>query len=65
MKCNIAKSQALYSAQRGLRTNNAAVFNVGAVMINIPQHPATQPKKKDIRQSLLIEIKRSSNNDKG
>ncbi|XP_046874417.1 transmembrane protein KIAA1109 homolog isoform X3 [Hypomesus transpacificus] len=41
VKCNIAKSQALYSAQRGLRTNNAAVFNVGAVMINIPQHPAT------------------------
>lgn len=39
--CNIAKSQALYSAQRGLKTNNAAVFKVGAIMINIPQHPAT------------------------
>ncbi|KAI9516354.1 hypothetical protein NQZ68_017557, partial [Dissostichus eleginoides] len=41
VKCNIAKSQALYSAQRGLRTNNAAVFKVGAIIINIPQHPAT------------------------
>lgn len=41
VKCNIAKSQALYSAQRGLKTNNAAVFKVGAIMINIPQHPAT------------------------
>uniref|UniRef100_A0AAQ6IKS7 Bridge-like lipid transfer protein family member 1 C-terminal domain-containing protein n=1 Tax=Anabas testudineus TaxID=64144 RepID=A0AAQ6IKS7_ANATE len=41
VKCNIAKSQALYSAQRGLKTNNAAVLKVGAIMINIPQHPAT------------------------
>lgn len=41
VKCNIAKSQALYSAQRGLKTNNAAVFKVGSIMINIPQHPAT------------------------
>ncbi|XP_069049556.1 bridge-like lipid transfer protein family member 1 isoform X2 [Lepisosteus oculatus] len=41
VKCNIAKSQALYSAQRGLKTNNAAVFRVGAIFINIPQHPAT------------------------
>ncbi|XP_056152226.1 bridge-like lipid transfer protein family member 1 [Lampris incognitus] len=41
VKCNIAKSQAFYSAQRGLKTNNAAVFKVGAIMINIPQHPAT------------------------
>ncbi|KAG7510694.1 hypothetical protein JOB18_028724 [Solea senegalensis] len=41
VKCNIAKSQALYSAQRGLKTNNAAVFKVGAIIINIPQHPAT------------------------
>ncbi|XP_061700533.1 bridge-like lipid transfer protein family member 1 isoform X12 [Syngnathoides biaculeatus] len=41
VKCNIAKSQALYSAQRGLKTNNAAVFKVGAIVINIPQHPAT------------------------
>ncbi|XP_030626570.1 bridge-like lipid transfer protein family member 1 [Chanos chanos] len=41
VKCNIAKSQALYSAQRGLKTNNAAVFKVGAILINIPQHPAT------------------------
>ncbi|XP_023376197.1 uncharacterized protein KIAA1109 homolog [Pteropus vampyrus] len=41
VKCSIAKSQALYSAQRGLRTNNAAVFKVGAISINIPQHPAT------------------------
>ncbi|XP_072313657.1 bridge-like lipid transfer protein family member 1 [Eucyclogobius newberryi] len=41
VKCNIAKSQALYSAQRGLKTNNTAVFKVGAIMINIPQHPAT------------------------
>uniref|UniRef100_A0A096LYJ5 KIAA1109 n=1 Tax=Poecilia formosa TaxID=48698 RepID=A0A096LYJ5_POEFO len=41
VKCTIAKSQALYSAQRGLRTNNAAVFKVGSIMINIPQHPAT------------------------
>lgn len=41
VKCNVAKSQALYSAQRGLKTNNAAVFMVGAIMINIPQHPAT------------------------
>uniref|UniRef100_A0A671NB61 Bridge-like lipid transfer protein family member 1 C-terminal domain-containing protein n=1 Tax=Sinocyclocheilus anshuiensis TaxID=1608454 RepID=A0A671NB61_9TELE len=41
VKCNIAKSQALYSAQRGLKTNNAAVFKVGAIFINIPQHPAT------------------------
>ncbi|XP_075964686.1 bridge-like lipid transfer protein family member 1 isoform X15 [Anarhichas minor] len=41
VKCNIAKSQALYSAQRGLKTNNAAVFKVGGIMINIPQHPAT------------------------
>ncbi|XP_056282678.1 bridge-like lipid transfer protein family member 1 isoform X9 [Pseudoliparis swirei] len=41
VKCNIAKSQTLYSAQRGLKTNNAAVFKVGAIMINIPQHPAT------------------------
>lgn len=41
VKCNIAKSQALYSAQRGLKSNNAAVFKVGAIMINIPQHPAT------------------------
>uniref|UniRef100_A0A4W6FBY2 KIAA1109 n=1 Tax=Lates calcarifer TaxID=8187 RepID=A0A4W6FBY2_LATCA len=41
VKCNISKSQALYSAQRGLKTNNAAVFKVGAIMINIPQHPAT------------------------
>ncbi|KAM9433242.1 bridge-like lipid transfer protein family member 1 isoform 4-T4 [Salvelinus alpinus] len=41
VKCNVAKSQALYSAQRGLKTNNAAVFKVGAIMINIPQHPAT------------------------
>ncbi|XP_041120867.1 transmembrane protein KIAA1109-like isoform X6 [Polyodon spathula] len=41
VKCNIAKSQALYSAQRGLKTNNAAVFKVGTILINIPQHPAT------------------------
>ncbi|KAF6734631.1 uncharacterized protein FQA47_004048 [Oryzias melastigma] len=41
VKCNIAKSQALYSAQRGLKTNNAAVFKVGSIIINIPQHPAT------------------------
>ncbi|XP_052427770.1 bridge-like lipid transfer protein family member 1 isoform X7 [Carassius gibelio] len=41
VKCNIAKSQALYSAQRGLKTNNAAIFKVGAIFINIPQHPAT------------------------
>ncbi|KAJ3613637.1 hypothetical protein NHX12_019883, partial [Muraenolepis orangiensis] len=41
VKCNISKSQALYSAQRGLKTNNAAVFKVGAILINIPQHPAT------------------------
>ncbi|KAJ8780452.1 hypothetical protein J1605_011716 [Eschrichtius robustus] len=41
VKCSIAKSQALYSAQRGLKTNNAAVFKVGAISINIPQHPAT------------------------
>lgn len=41
VKCSIAKSQALYSAQRGLSTNNAAVFKVGAISINIPQHPAT------------------------
>ncbi|XP_016400966.1 bridge-like lipid transfer protein family member 1 isoform X2 [Sinocyclocheilus rhinocerous] len=41
VKCSIAKSQALYSAQRGLKTNNAAVFKVGAIFINIPQHPAT------------------------
>nr|XP_033794435.1 transmembrane protein KIAA1109 homolog isoform X3 [Geotrypetes seraphini] len=41
VKCSIAKSQALYSTQRGLRTNNAAVFKVGAISINIPQHPAT------------------------
>ncbi|XP_016095629.1 bridge-like lipid transfer protein family member 1 [Sinocyclocheilus grahami] len=41
VKCHIAKSQALYSAQRGLKTNNAAVFKVGAIFINIPQHPAT------------------------
>ncbi|MEQ2177259.1 hypothetical protein GOODEAATRI_001873 [Goodea atripinnis] len=41
VKCTIAKSQALYSAQRGLKTNNAAVFKVGSIMINIPQHPAT------------------------
>ncbi|XP_065153130.1 bridge-like lipid transfer protein family member 1 isoform X4 [Paramisgurnus dabryanus] len=41
VKCNIAKSQALYNAQRGLKTNNAAVFKVGAIFINIPQHPAT------------------------
>ncbi|XP_077332973.1 bridge-like lipid transfer protein family member 1 isoform X5 [Lithobates pipiens] len=41
VKCSIAKSQALYSAQRGLRTSNAAVFKVGAISINIPQHPAT------------------------
>lgn len=41
VKCNIAKSQALYSAQRGLKTNNAAVFKVGTIVINIPQHPAT------------------------
>ncbi len=41
VKCNIAKSQALYSAQRGLKTNNAAVLKVGAIFINIPQHPAT------------------------
>ncbi|XP_058888337.1 bridge-like lipid transfer protein family member 1 isoform X4 [Acipenser ruthenus] len=41
VKCNIAKSQALYSAQRGLKTNNAAVFKVGTIVIDIPQHPAT------------------------
>ncbi|XP_048858560.1 transmembrane protein KIAA1109 homolog isoform X2 [Brienomyrus brachyistius] len=41
VKCNIAKSQALYSAQRGLKTNNAAVWRVGAIFIDIPQHPAT------------------------
>ncbi|XP_060035101.1 bridge-like lipid transfer protein family member 1 isoform X6 [Erinaceus europaeus] len=41
VKCSIAKSQALYSAQRGLKTNNAAIFKVGAISINIPQHPAT------------------------
>ncbi|XP_034627354.1 transmembrane protein KIAA1109 homolog [Trachemys scripta elegans] len=41
VKCSIAKSQALYSAQRGLKTNNAAVLKVGAISINIPQHPAT------------------------
>ncbi|XP_075472009.1 bridge-like lipid transfer protein family member 1 isoform X4 [Ascaphus truei] len=41
VKCSIAKSQALYSAQRGLRTSNAAVFKVGVISINIPQHPAT------------------------
>ncbi|XP_039947407.1 bridge-like lipid transfer protein family member 1 isoform X3 [Hirundo rustica] len=41
VKCSIAKSQALYSAQRGLKTNNAAVVKVGAISINIPQHPAT------------------------
>ncbi|XP_039176154.1 transmembrane protein KIAA1109 homolog isoform X4 [Crotalus tigris] len=41
VKCSIAKSQALYSAQRGVKTNNAAIFKVGAVSINIPQHPAT------------------------
>ena len=41
VKCNISKSQALYSAQRGLKTNNTAVFKVGAILINIPQHPAT------------------------
>ncbi|XP_036006462.1 transmembrane protein KIAA1109 homolog isoform X1 [Fundulus heteroclitus] len=41
VKCTIAKSQALYSAQRGLKTNNATVFKVGSIMINIPQHPAT------------------------
>ncbi|CAH2300868.1 Hypothetical predicted protein [Pelobates cultripes] len=41
VKCSIAKSQALYSAQRGLKTSNAAVFKVGAISINIPQHPAT------------------------
>ncbi|MGH0143675.1 UNVERIFIED_CONTAM: hypothetical protein FKN15_029771 [Acipenser sinensis] len=41
VKCNIAKSQALYSAQRGLKTNNAAVFKVGTILIDIPQHPAT------------------------
>ncbi|XP_051945787.1 transmembrane protein KIAA1109 homolog [Xyrauchen texanus] len=41
VKCNIAKSQALYSAQHGLKTNNAALFKVGAIFINIPQHPAT------------------------
>ncbi|XP_036089345.1 transmembrane protein KIAA1109 homolog isoform X3 [Rousettus aegyptiacus] len=41
VKCSIAKSQALHSAQRGLKTNTAAVFKVGAVSINIPQHPAT------------------------
>ncbi|MGH0163852.1 UNVERIFIED_CONTAM: hypothetical protein FKN15_068207 [Acipenser sinensis] len=41
VKCNIVKSQALYSAQRGLKTNNAAVFKVGTILINIPQHPAT------------------------
>ncbi|XP_051784339.1 bridge-like lipid transfer protein family member 1 isoform X3 [Erpetoichthys calabaricus] len=41
VKCNIAKSQALYSAQRGLKTNNAALLKVGTILINIPQHPAT------------------------
>ncbi|XP_058048402.1 bridge-like lipid transfer protein family member 1 isoform X6 [Ahaetulla prasina] len=41
VKCSIAKSQALYSAQRGVKTNNAAIFKVGAISINIPQHPAT------------------------
>ncbi|XP_072563835.1 bridge-like lipid transfer protein family member 1 isoform X4 [Paramormyrops kingsleyae] len=41
VKCNIAKSQALYSAQRGIKTNNAAVCKVGTIIINIPQHPAT------------------------
>ncbi|XP_077202624.1 bridge-like lipid transfer protein family member 1 [Paroedura picta] len=53
VKCSIAKSQALHSAQRGLKsqafsraqrglkTNNAAVFKVGALNINIPRHPAT------------------------
>ncbi|XP_036914479.1 transmembrane protein KIAA1109 homolog isoform X1 [Sturnira hondurensis] len=41
VKCSIAKSQALYSAQRGLKTSNAAVLRVGAVSVNIPQHPAT------------------------
>ncbi|XP_077202625.1 bridge-like lipid transfer protein family member 1 [Paroedura picta] len=40
VKCSIAKSQALHSAPRGLKTNNAAVFKVGALSINIPQHPA-------------------------
>ncbi|GCB73548.1 hypothetical protein scyTo_0002627, partial [Scyliorhinus torazame] len=41
VKCSIAKSQALYSAQRGLKTNNTMVIKVGAISINIPQHPAT------------------------
>ncbi|XP_067898633.1 bridge-like lipid transfer protein family member 1 isoform X10 [Heterodontus francisci] len=41
VKCSIAKSQALYSAQRGLKTNNTMVVKVGAISINIPQHPAT------------------------
>ncbi|XP_054546358.1 bridge-like lipid transfer protein family member 1 isoform X3 [Talpa occidentalis] len=41
VKCSVAKSQALYSAQRGLRTSNAAVAKVGAVSVSIPQHPAT------------------------
>ncbi|XP_077202627.1 bridge-like lipid transfer protein family member 1 [Paroedura picta] len=40
VKCSIAKSQGLHSAPRGLKTNNAAVFKVGALNINIPQHPA-------------------------
>ncbi|XP_077202628.1 bridge-like lipid transfer protein family member 1 [Paroedura picta] len=40
VKCSTAKSQALQSAPRGLKTNNAAVFKVGALSINIPQHPA-------------------------
>ncbi|KAG8511214.1 Transmembrane protein, partial [Galemys pyrenaicus] len=41
VKCSVAKSQALYSAQRGLRTSNAAVAKLGAVSVSIPQHPAT------------------------
>uniref|UniRef100_A0A4W3HSK9 KIAA1109 n=1 Tax=Callorhinchus milii TaxID=7868 RepID=A0A4W3HSK9_CALMI len=41
VKCSIAKSQALYSAQRGLKTNNTMVIKVGTISINIPQHPAT------------------------
>ncbi|XP_077202572.1 bridge-like lipid transfer protein family member 1 isoform X2 [Paroedura picta] len=40
VKCSIAKSQALHSPQRGLKTKNAAEFKVGALRINIPQHPA-------------------------
>ncbi|MEE6461639.1 hypothetical protein FKM82_001355 [Ascaphus truei] len=46
VKCSIAKSQALYSAQRGLRNKQCAVFKVGAIM---------PPTREDIATPLLSE----------